>query len=299
MPESGVCFKPREEILTLEEIVKLVRIFAGLGIEKVRITGGEPLVRKGVEWLVAEIAGIPGVSCVAMTTNGVLLREKAHTLKDAGLTNLNVSLDTLQPERFVKIAGRDLFYRVIEGIESALSAGFSPLKINTVVMGGINDDEVLDFVELARDKPINVRFIEYMPFKSNGWRSGTFVPSSALKAKIAKRYKLILCRQNGKGSPIAEDYGIAGFIGKVSFISPMSEPFCDGCNRLRLTADGFIKPCLFMPTKLNVRDALRAGATDEKIAQIIRDALSLKWEEHPQMDALAKLENESMVEVGG
>ncbi len=299
MPPQGVPLKSKDEILTLEEIARLIRLFSKLGVRKVRLTGGEPLVRSGIEELIRNVSQRTRIDEISMTTNGVLLAEKAQALKEAGLSRLNVSLDTLREERFGQIALRDFYSRVRRGIKSALSAGFVPLKLNVVVMGGVNDDEILDFVEFVADKPITVRFIEYMPFKSNGWTTAGLVPYPEMREKIEKKYRLIPIESENGNSGVSKDFAIPGFVGGVGFIASISEPFCGDCNRLRLTADGFLKPCLFSPAKVNLRDALRNGLDEEELAGIIRGTLSLKWEEHPPMEELSRLEYESMVEVGG
>ena len=240
MPAAGIITKPRDEILTFNEIERVAHLFARLGIEKIRLTGGEPLVRKNLPELVQRLARINGIRTVAMTTNGVLLKSHIKELKQAGLHSINVSLDTLRPERFERIALRSHYDDVLAGIEAALEEGFSPLKVNMVVMGGVNDDELLDFVELTKNRPINVRFIEFMPFKANQWAAGTFVPYVAMKASIDCHYELMPEPDNTRAGAAAKDFRIEGFTGSISFIPSMSDHFCDACNRLRLTADGSV-----------------------------------------------------------
>lgn len=275
----------------------MARVLASLGVRKIRLTGGEPLARRGVEGLVRELSGLGGIEEVVMTTNGVLLARQARILREAGLSRLNVSLDTLRPGRFRRIALSGDHEDVWAGIDAALLAGFSPLKLNVVVMGGVNDDELLDFVDLAKDRPLEVRFIEYMPFTRNGWPAASFVPCHVMGERIAERYSLTQCVR-GAGS-VASTYRIEGFAGSVGFISPMSSHFCDDCNRLRIMADGTIKACLFGPPSGGLRGPLRDGTDDAGIADAIRLALSFKAAAHPPLVKLAGREDQSMARIGG
>jgi len=297
MPQDGIDWKSKEEILTFEEIYRIARIFVELGVTKIRLTGGEPLVRRNLELLVDQLSSLPGLKMLAMTTNAVLLREKGQTLRDAGLTALNISLDSLRKERFKDIAKRDDHDNVIAGIQAALESGFHPLKLNVVVMSGINDDEILDFVEFVRDKPMNVRFIEYMPFKDNHWSVSGVVSFVDMKQAIERRYRLQPL--DTEPGAVAKDFSIDGHVGTVSFVTSMTDSFCNTCNRLRLTADGSIKSCLFYPAELNVRDELRRGVTDETLASLVRSAVLLKPAEHPPMEEILASENRAMIEIGG
>ncbi|MHB9132453.1 MAG: GTP 3',8-cyclase MoaA [Armatimonadota bacterium] len=297
MPPEGIAWRQREEILRLEEIYRLARIFAELGITKIRLTGGEPTLRRDIEWLIKHLVAIPGIDTVALTTNGVLLGEKAAEYKACGLHAINVSLDTLQPERFIRITGSDRHREVMAGIEAALAAGFTPLKLNVVVMGGINDDEVLDFVEFALDKPVNVRFIEYMPFRGNGWQQAKFISYREMLDTITARYPLTPVPADA--SAVAKDYRIDAGRGTVSFITPVSAHFCDSCTRLRLTADGSVKTCLFHPAEINLRDLLRDGTPDVLIAGAIRDAVVGKPLAHPSVEELEASNSRCMSQIGG
>ncbi len=297
MPPQGIKLKERSEILSFDEIERAVKIFSSMGINKIRITGGEPLVRKDLPRLIQRLAIISGIETVGVTTNGVLLKSFAAQLRQAGVTNLNFSLDSLHQSRFEEISGQNYFNDVINGIEAALVAGFQPLKLNVVVMGGINDDELIDFIEFVRNKPINVRFIEYMPFKFNGWGKAIFVSYQEMIKKIEQRYKLIPLQTNISSN--TKDYWIDGVVGTISFITPMSDHFCGTCNRIRLTADGLIKSCLFHPAEINLRSALRNGETDDTIKEMIYSALKQKQYTHPVLEALAGIENQSMAEIGG
>ena len=297
MPAMGVVTRPKEVILTFDEIEQVAQVFARLGVTKVRLTGGEPLVRKNLQELVNKLALIEGIHTVGMTTNGVLLKEHIKELKEAGLASVNISLDTLRPDRFERIALRSHYRDVRVGIDAALGEGFTPLKLNMVVMGGVNDDELPDFVEMTRERPINIRFIEFMPFRANQWHTGKFVPYAAMRNAVEQRYELMPVDM--QPDAVARDFRIPGFAGFVSFITSMSNHFCDGCNRLRLTADGSVKSCLFHHAEVNLRAALRGGARNEVLEDMIRSAVILKPRQHPDMDELVELENRSMIEIGG
>lgn len=297
MPAEGNEVKAADELLTFDEILRIARIFVDMGINKIRLTGGEPLVRKGLESLIAQLSLLPGVETLAMTTNAVLLKDKVRILKGAGLTALNISLDTFKSERFFDLTRRNDLNNVLDGIYAALENNFQPLKLNVVMMKGINDDELLDFVHFAKDKPLNVRFIEYMPFKDNQWDKSGVLTYADMKRTIEQRYQLLPL--SAEPSAVAKDFGIKGFTGTVSFVTSMSDSFCGTCNRLRLTADGNIKSCLFSPAEINIRDAMRCGLTDEGLANMISSAVLLKPYEHPPMETLANLNNRAMVDIGG
>lgn len=297
MPPDGIDWQPREEILTYEEIVRAARVFTDLGVRKIRLTGGEPMVRQDLEVLIQQLSQLPGLETLAMTTNGVFLRQKAAALKAAGINLINISLDTLQRERFCQIAKRDHLNDVLAGIEAALSVGIETVKLNVVVMAGVNEDEILDFVEFIREKPINLRFIEFMPFKDNQWSTGGLFPYARMRQLIEARHPLLPCHQ--EATDVAKDFYIPGFSGKVSFVTSMTESFCGTCNRLRLTSDGSIKSCLFHPAEINIRDRMRAGVSDEVLTECIHYAVGLKEEAHPPMEDLLGRDNRAMIQIGG
>ncbi|MBI1390078.1 MAG: GTP 3',8-cyclase MoaA [bacterium] len=299
MPPEGVDLKPRAELLTYEEIARVVRLFAEMGVNKVRFTGGEPLVRKDLETAIAAASQTPGVECVAITTNGVRLKRKARSLRAAGVNSINISLDTLRPDRFERITRRKDFHAVLEGIEAALNAGFHNVKLNVVVMGGVNDDEALDFIDFVKDRSMEVRFIEYMPFQSNGWSEGRFTPWRETRAAIERRYTLVPHPQNAGPSEVAKTFRIADSPASVGFITSISEHFCDGCNRLRVQADGSFKTCLFHAPETTLRDAMRAGASDDELERMIRTALLLKKRQHAPIEELQQLSNQTMTLIGG
>jgi cyclic pyranopterin phosphate synthase len=296
MPHEGMVWKKRAELLTYEEILRLSKIFTAMGIAKIRLTGGEPMVRKDLTFLVNELSRIDGLETLAMTTKATQLAEHAADLKASGLQALNISLDTFKSERFRAIARTDDLNRVMAGIEKAIECGFESLKLNTVVMAGVNDDEILDFVAFARTNKINARFIEYMPFKDNHWSQSQVVTFKDMKAKIEEHYRLI--PKVSEASAVAKDFYIEGG-GQVSFITSMSESFCSTCNRLRLTADGSVKSCLFYPAEINLRDAIRSGAGDLELRGMILYSLMQKPEAHPPAEEIAAADNRAMIEIGG
>lgn len=297
MPPEGLNWKSKSEILTYEEIIRIARVFADLGITKIRLTGGEPLVRKDLPVLVEHLSQLKGIETVAMTTNAVLLSQYAKALRAAGLTALNISLDTLQKARFTEITKRDDYDNVIQGINAALEVGFSPLKLNVVVIKGFNDDEIVDIVNWSKDKPINVRFIEYMPFKDNHWQPEGVYSYAEMREQIDKHFTLVPLKM--EHGAVAKDFAIKDHIGSVSFVTSMTESFCSSCNRLRLTADGSVKSCLFYLPEVSLRDVLRRGITDEDLALMIQSAVFMKPEAHPPMEELATVANRSMIEIGG
>lgn len=297
MPPEGISLRKTADLLTFEEIERIAGIFVEMGVEKIRLTGGEPLVRKNLEYLVERLARIPGLKTIAMTTNGVLLKDKVQILKEAGLKALNISLDSLRKERFKEITLRDDWDAVMAGILAAEAAGFESLKLNVVVMRERNADEINDFVNLIKDRCMNVRFIEYMPFKDNRWDSSTVVSYREVREIIESEFQLV--PMENQPSDVAKDFKIKGHTGTVSFISSMTDSFCASCNRLRLSADGMIKSCLFYEPEVGLRDKLRQNCSDNELREIILYALRMKPEAHPPMEELVSMSNRAMVEIGG
>lgn len=283
-------------MMRTEEILRFAALCATQGVRKIRLTGGEPLLRPGIAPLVAALRALPGVDTVALTTNGMLLRRHTSALREAGLDAVNVSLDSLQPERFRAITGCDALAEVLRGIDAALEAGIGTVKINTVVMRGVNEDELEDFVAFTRAAPLEVRFIEYMPFDDNAWRSDRMMSAAEMRTALAARFAL---RPLPGGDAVAKRFAVEGHRGAVGIIASMTEHFCQSCERLRLTADGAVKVCLFSPGELNVRDLMRAGADDAALLEALRIALLGKWAAHPGPDALRQLHNRSMIRIGG
>lgn len=296
MPHEGLEWKKKNELLTYEEITRLARIFTGMGINKIRLTGGEPMVRKNLLTLVESLGNIPELKTLAMTTNATMLKDSARALKAAGLNAINISLDTFKRERFAEITRIDQLESVLAGIEEAIACRFDSIKINMVVMAGVNDDEILDFAGFAARHKVNVRFIEYMPFKDNQWASAKVVTYKEILEQIKTRFAVE--KIDDEPSAVAKDYALEGG-GSVSFITSMSDSFCSSCNRLRLTADGSIKSCLFYPAEINLRDAMRSGADDTELKKMIHYSLSQKPEAHPPAEEIAAAENRAMIEIGG
>lgn len=280
MPEEGLRWLPRAEILDYEEIARLVGLFQGLGVRTVRLTGGEPTVRRDLPALIAMIRDIaPGVD-LSMTTNGFLLDELAAPLAAAGLRRINVSIDSLLRHRFAEMTRRDALERVLAGLRAAEAAGLSPIKLNCVVLRGTNDDEVAEFAAFARGSGYDVRFIEYMPLDADhGWERAKVVPSREVLARIAARYPLVA--EEGHDPSPASRYRFAdGARGSIGVISSVTEPFCDSCDRMRLTADGQFRSCLFALEETNLRDPLRSGASAEELERLIRSSMWAKWAGH-------------------
>lgn len=353
MPEEGAPVSPKQEILTYEEIERLVRIAVGLGMTKIRITGGEPLVRKDISVLIRKIGAIPGLRDLSLTTNGFLLTRYADEFARDGLHRINISLDTLRPERFARIARRGHLEEVLEGIEAAKRAGLMPLKINCVVMRGWNDDEVADFARLTLEQPFDVRFIELMPINwskdedsaaamsdffalsaAPGYRSAgnvrlfaredltsfrssfhlqdsstqtgmlnaqemrrAFVATEEIRQRIESTLGSLSPAEVLTNGP-ARSYRLPGARGTVGFISQITNDLCPRCNRLRLTADGQLRPCLMADGEVDLRAPLRSGATDAEIEERFRLAVLHKPEEHRLEDGIAPT-GRNMSQLGG
>ncbi len=282
MPAGRPTWFEREKLLSFEEIWRFVRVCSELGISKVRLTGGEPLLRSELPELVAMLRKIPGIREIAMTTNATLLARYAESLKIAGLDRLNVSLDSLRPERFARITQSDAFHQVWRGIETALSVGFAPLKLNVVVIKGINDDEVVDFARLTARYPFHVRFIEYMPIGANreDWERGKVVSCAEIRERIAREIPIKHAASDSEGKGPERTYAVCDGKGCIGFISPVSDEFCSACNRMRLTSDGKLRGCLMRNGELDIRDALRRGATDDELRELVLEAVARKPEKH-------------------
>lgn len=272
--------KPRSEILTFEEIERVVRLAVQLGIRKIRLTGGEPLLRQDVEKLVARISLIDGIEDLAMTTNGFLFARKAQALKAAGLHRVSFSMDSLDRENFRKMTGRDGLSEVLDAIRLAKALGFGPVKVNAVIIRGINDHEIEALAQFAADEAISFRFIEFMPLDaSRGWLKELVVPGREILGRLQARFDLDPVSAGNK-SETARRYRIAGTRAEIGIIAPVSEPFCGHCNRLRLTADGKVRTCLFSLHEHDLRGPLRAGASDERLAAFLGEIVLQKEARH-------------------
>ncbi|MDE2995144.1 MAG: GTP 3',8-cyclase MoaA [Bacteroidota bacterium] len=298
MPAEGVDLKPREHILSFEEIMRLASLLVQHGVTKIRLTGGEPLIRKELVQLVEKLRALDGLEELTITTNGLLLPRKLQELKAAGITGFNISLDTLRKDRFKEITRRPGLDTVLESIHMTVDAGYDPVKVNCVVIRGFNEDELVDFVAMTESLPVDIRFIEYMPFDGNTWNTDAFFPYRDMVERIQQRWP-DFASLGGDGSEIAKPWQVPGFRGTVGFISSMSDHFCAGCNRIRITADGKLKVCLFGANEVNLRDMMRAGINDERLLETVQQALSRKAAKHAGMDVLARTENRPMILIGG
>ncbi len=279
VPQDLLTRLSHEEILTYEEILRIVTVGIRLGVTKVRVTGGEPLVRKDVYDFLAELAQIPGLSDVSLTTNGVFLKDNIEKIRSAGISRINISLDTLSREKFQKITGRDAFDQVWQGIEMAQSMGFAPIKLNIVALNGINDDELEDMARLSFSFPFHIRFIEYMPIGQSRMGNGPLLLVPEIKKRISCLGNLIPV-QNSKNDGPAKRYQFEGAEGEIGFIPALSQHFCDKCNRLRLTASGQLRPCLLSDHQEDVKGPLRSGCSDQEVAQIFLKAVHHKPSDH-------------------
>jgi cyclic pyranopterin phosphate synthase len=347
MPEEGAPIAPKEQILRFEEIERLLRIAAGLGMRKVRLTGGEPLVRKDIVQLVERVGSIPGIEDISLTTNGLLLPRLAADMARGGLNRVNISLDTLRPERFQAIARRGSLDDVLSGIDASLAAGLSPIKLNAVVMRGVNDDEVADFAAMTRESPFHVRFIELMPINwstgddsmrdmfalsgapagenvrlfakqdAESFRNGfrifqpaeqqgmlnaaqmrrMFISAAEIRERIESALGLLEPAEVKTNGP-ARTFRLPGALGTVGFISQITNDICASCNRLRLTADGFLRPCLMADGEVDLRTPLRTGSSDEDIRELFRLTVKHKPFEHRLEDGMAPV-GRNMSQLGG
>lgn len=291
MPEEGITKIQHHKILKLEEIYELSKSFVSLGVNKIRITGGEPLVRKGILNLVENIAELEGVKDFAMTTNGKLLKKYAKDLKNAGLNRVNISLDTLDEKKYCDITKGGRLSEVLEGIEEAKRIGLTPIKLNVVLVGGFNENEIEDFVNLTKDEEIDVRFIELMPIgQAKDWSLNKFISNKIVLEKVSELKEI---KKEDISSP-ASYYKLPDGKGKVGLINPISCKFCSNCNRVRLTADGKVKPCLHSNDEIDLLSALRKG---EDVKEIIVNLINNKPKEHNLEDG--KYINRNMIAIGG
>lgn len=298
MPEEGVKLTPRAQLLTTAEVLTLARLFVHEGVEKIRLTGGEPLIRPDVLEIIAELRKLKGLKTIAVTTNGMNLSRLLPGLKTAGLDLLNISLDSLVPAKFEFIVRRKGFHKVMEGIDKAIEMGYNPVKVNCVVMRGLNEDEVLDFVALTKRKPLDVRFIEYMPFDGNKWNFKKMVSYQEMLDHIRQQWPDLEQIQGGE-TDTAKAFKVPGYQGQVGFITSMSDHFCGSCNRLRITADGNLKVCLFGNSEVSLRDTLRSGASDQELLEIIGAAVGRKKKQHAGMFNISQMKNRPMILIGG
>lgn len=300
MPEDMV-FMPDSALMTYDEILYFTRIFVGLGVNKIRITGGEPLVRPGVPHLIEQLGQIDALKDISLTTNGIGLINQAQALYDAGLRRINVSLDTLNEEKFEQMTRRKVLSRVIKGLKAAHECGFNPIKVNAVAMRGFTDDEIVDLATFARQNSYQLRFIEFMPLDADDiWGRNMFIPGKEIIEKISSVYPLERMPLNGDAkSDTAQRFRFADNGTELGVIPSVSEPFCESCNRIRLTADGKFRTCLFSLTEIDLLTPLREGADDETIKELIIDAVAKKEAGHKINAADFVKPERNMSRIGG
>ena len=298
MPEEGVQWVPHNAVLSYEEILRLCRVFAGLGLSKIKLTGGEPLVRRGMDRLIADIKAIPGIRCVTLTTNGVLLAQQLPGLVSAGLDGVNISLDTLNREQFRAITRRDELDRVLAGLNAALDCPGLNVKINCLPMGR-NDDQLVPLVELARERPLSVRFIEVMPIGLG--KDLTYRSEDEVRAMLEARFGPMEPFHGRLGNGPCHYCSLPGFAGKVGFISALSHQFCSECNRVRLTSEGFLKTCLQYELGVDLKALMQDGRDDAFLAEAVRQAIYNKPLQHHFADTSGQeaLEHHGMSQIGG
>lgn len=299
MPES-VEFLPKAQILCFEELVRLAQVAASLGVTKIRLTGGEPLVRSSLATLIQHLAAIPGIRDIGLTTNGILLADQAQALKHAGLKRLNISLDTLDPQRFESLTRRPGLEAVLQGIAAAQAAGFEQIKINAVAIQGFSEPDLVPLARFCRDRHLQLRFIEYMPLDAkDAWERSKVLLMSQIIDQIQQHVGPIQPADGQNPSAPALEYQYADGRGSIGFIASVSRPFCQSCNRIRITADGKLRNCLFAVDETDLRSLLRTGATDETLAQAFRQSVAGKWEGHEINTARFIKPDRLMHSIGG
>jgi cyclic pyranopterin phosphate synthase len=300
MPAEGVVFRPREELLTFEEIERFVRALVPLGIDKLRLTGGEPLVRADLPRLVEKLAAVPGVRDLALTTNGMLLDDQAAALKQAGLRRLNISLDTLREEVFERITRRQGLDRVLAGIAAAQATGFDEIRLNAVAIAGLTEAEIIPLAEFARDRGLELRFIEFMPLDAeHHWSNDQLLTGADIRRVVESRWGPLTPAPRANPSQPAVDFQFADGRGSIGFINPVSEPFCGDCNRLRLTAEGQVRNCLFSTIEWDARRVLRRGGSDDDLRALVRESVAAKAAAHGIGQSDFHQPERAMYQIGG
>lgn len=300
MPSEDVQFVHRSKIMSFEEIVRFVRLVVPLGVNKIRLTGGEPLVRKDVPELVKMLAEIPGIQDIGITTNGILLPQYAQQLYDAGLRRINISLDALNAEKFKEITRRDDYEKVREGIKSAHAAGFDPVKINAVSIRNLTEEEIIPFGRLARETGAEIRFIEFMPLDAdNQWEREKVLFAHEIQEVLSQGIMPLIPEKQADKSAPASNFVFEDGVGRIGFISSISAPFCMSCNRFRLTADGKLRNCLFSLDETNIRELFHTNAPDEQILEAVRESIAAKKEGHEINTARFIQPDRPMYSIGG
>jgi len=300
MPHENVRFKPRGELLTFEEIERFVRLVARMGVNKLRITGGEPLVRADLPKLVSALSRIPGIEDVAMTTNGMLLPKHAQALREAGLNRLNISLDGLSEETFRRIARRDGLDRVLAGIDTAKRLDFKQIRLNAVAIRDVNEQEITPLARFAREQDLELRFIEFMPLDAEqNWEDEHVLSGDEIRARLEDVFGPLVPAPRPDPTQPATDFRFADGIGRIGFINSVSEPFCDLCNRLRITAEGQLRNCLFSTAEWDARAVMRGGGNDEELGQLVRDCVAGKKAGHGTDSFQFTRPERAMHQIGG
>ena len=300
MPETDVKFGPRQEVLTFEEIERFARVAARLGVRKLRVTGGEPLIRRNLAHLVRVLWTIPGIEDIALTTNGVLLAEKAAELYDAGLRRINVHLDTLDRDRFIRITRRDEIGRVLEGIHECRRLGYGPIKVNAVAVKNLVEPDIVPLARFGREHDIEIRYIEFMPLDAQGlWDRDKVLLADDMIAMLERDIGPLAAVPDADPRAPATEYRFADGVGGVGFIASVSKPFCLNCNRIRLTADGKLRYCLFALEERDIRGILRSGPGDEELERVLRQCVRAKWLGHEINSAKFVAPPRPMYAIGG
>ncbi|MEX0718204.1 MAG: GTP 3',8-cyclase MoaA [Planctomycetaceae bacterium] len=300
MPADNVEFVNKAELLTFEEIERFVRVAVDLGVTKIRLTGGEPLVRRELDVLVKKLAAIPEIHDIGLTTNGILLGDQAQGLYDAGLRRINVSLDALTPEKFQRITRREGFEKVIAGIQAAQAAGFDPVKVNAVSVRGLTEEEIVPFGHFARKTGVEVRFIEFMPLDAdNAWQREKVLFAHEILETLSREIMPLVPRGHLYAGAPATEFEFEDGIGRIGMIASVSQPFCMSCNRFRLTADGKLRNCLFSLEETDIKTLLREGGSDATIAEAIRASIAAKKEGHEINTARFIQPDRPMYSIGG
>lgn len=300
MPNEEIRFKPRHELLTFEEIERFARVAAGLGVNKLRLTGGEPLVRSGLAELVRMLAGIPGISDIALTTNGILLAEQARDLRNAGLHRLNVSLDGMSEATFERISRRTGLQRVFDGIFAARDAGFERIRLNAVAIRGITEPEIIPLVRFAREEAFELRFIEFMPLDAEAhWQNDQVLSGDEIRTQLEAEFGPLEPAERMDASQPATDYVFSDGVGRIGFINPVTHSFCGDCNRLRITAEGQVRNCLFSTEEWDARALLRGKGSDAELAALIQASVGAKKAGHGINSDEFLRPTRAMYQIGG
>lgn len=300
MPLENVRFLPQHRVLTFEEITRFAEVACSLGVNRIRITGGEPLVRTDLDQLIGMLSSIEMIDDLALTTNGLLLAEQAHCLKESGLQRLNISLDTLSESVFEQITRRTGLQKVLDGIDAAIEVGFDRIRLNAIAIRGLTENEVVPLTRFAMQKGLELRFIEFMPLDAEeNWESQQVLSGAAIRQIIESEVgELVTASRKGPSQP-AVDFEFIEGDGRIGFINPVTEPFCDSCNRLRITAEGQIRNCLFSTSEWDARELLRSGATDEELRQLIHECVGAKSAAHGIDSDSFERPQRAMYQIGG